>query len=69
MLWLWDEGSCRNIATASAAPAHSSVNTRVCVFVPLFVQNHPFVSQKLITHMQNKIVPQAVMAEKTYKSL
>lgn len=46
-----------------------SPNAHVCVFVMLFGKDLPFTIIKLITHMWEKVVPQPVMGEKTYKSL
>lgn len=61
------QGNCRNRSAASAAPAHTCAH--VGVFVPLFAQNRPFILIKFIAHTRNKVVPQPVTAEKTYKPL
>lgn len=73
-----DMGGAAAVASGGAAGTEQlrqqllltiSPNAHVCVFVMLFAKDLPFTIIKLITHMWEKVVPQPVMGEKTYKSL
>lgn len=60
---LQEQSGCFSSSCSQLLQTH----TFACLL--LFAQGHPFILIQLITHMWNKVVPQPVMADKTYKSL